>query len=107
MAELTRRCFYMAKLLNGPTQLNIPRDFFYGDLDCEIYKSGDVCYGPGPEEQIKQAAEMLSMAKFPVILAGGGVSQSKCARRGQGPRRIPHRAGGEHLSPQRQFSGRP
>lgn len=76
MAELTRRCFYMAKLLNGPTQLNIPRDFFYGDLDCEIYKSGDVCYGPGPEEQVKQAAEMLSRAKFPVILAGGGVSQS-------------------------------
>ncbi len=76
MAELARRCFYMAKLLNGPTQLNIPRDFFYGDLDCEIYKSGDVCYGPGPEEQVKQAAEMLSKAKFPVILAGGGVSQS-------------------------------
>ncbi len=76
MAELTRRCFYMAKLLNGPTQLNIPRDFFYGDLDCEIYKSGDVSYGPGPEEQVKRAAEMLSKAKFPVILAGGGVSQS-------------------------------
>ena len=30
MAELTRRAFYMAKNFNGPTQLNIPRDFSTG-----------------------------------------------------------------------------
>jgi len=76
MAELTRRCFYMAKLLSGPAQLNIPRDFFYGDIDCEIYRSGDVNYGSGPEGQIKQAAELLARAKTPVILAGGGVSMA-------------------------------
>ncbi len=76
MAELTRRCFYMAKLLSGPAQLNIPRDFYYGDLDCEIFKSGDVNYGSGPEGLIKKAAELLAKAKNPVILAGGGVSMA-------------------------------
>ena len=36
MAELTSRAFDRALLLMGPTQVNIPRDFFYGDIDCEI-----------------------------------------------------------------------
>jgi sulfoacetaldehyde acetyltransferase len=76
MAELTRRCFYMAKLLCGPAQLNIPRDFFYGDIDCEIYKSGDVRPGGGTEDQVNKAAAMLAGAKFPVVLAGGGVSMA-------------------------------
>ena len=76
MAELARRCFYLAKLLCGPAQLNIPRDFFYGDIQCEIYKSGDVKFGGGTEEQIKKAASMLAGAKHPVILAGGGVSMA-------------------------------
>ena len=80
MAELTRRCFYMAKLLGGPVQLNIPRDYFYGEVQDEIYPSGAVEYGPGSQDQITRAAELLSKAKYPVILAGGGVSMS-CAHR--------------------------
>ncbi|MDY0003646.1 MAG: thiamine pyrophosphate-binding protein, partial [Polyangia bacterium] len=39
MAELTRRAFYMAKLESGPTQLNIPRDYFYGECNDEIYRT--------------------------------------------------------------------
>ncbi len=74
MAELARRCFYMAKYACGPTQLNIPRDLFYGDIDCEIYKTKEVYYGGGTEEQVKLAADMIAKAKYPVILAGGGVS---------------------------------
>ena len=35
MAELARKCFYIAKAECGPTQLNIPRDYFYGEIDCE------------------------------------------------------------------------
>ncbi|HQO03320.1 MAG TPA: sulfoacetaldehyde acetyltransferase [Spirochaetota bacterium] len=76
MAELTRRCFYMAKYHCGPTQLNIPRDYFYGDINCEIYKTKEVSYGGGTAEQVKKAAELLMGAKYPVILAGGGVSMS-------------------------------
>ena len=34
MAELTSRAFDRALLELGPTQLNIPRDYFYGDIEC-------------------------------------------------------------------------
>jgi len=34
MAELTGRAFDRALLELGPTQLNIPRDYFYGDIEC-------------------------------------------------------------------------
>ncbi len=83
MAELTRRSFYMAKLLGGPVQLNIPRDYFYGDVQEEIYPSGTVEYGPGSQDLIARAAELLSKAKYPVILAGGGVSMSNAHRETQ------------------------
>lgn len=74
MAELARRCFYMAKAECGPTQLNIPRDYFYGECEDEIYKTPDVLRGAGARSQLKQAARLLATAKYPVILAGGGVS---------------------------------
>jgi len=74
MAELARRCFSIAKAECGPTQLNIPRDYFYGELDADIYKSADILRGAGPESQIEAAARLLAQAKYPVILAGGGVS---------------------------------
>ena len=36
MAEYTGRCFDRAMSEMGPTQLNIPRDYFYGEITCEI-----------------------------------------------------------------------
>ena len=75
MAELARRCFFMAKAEYGPTQLNIPRDMFYGEADYEIYPSLDITRGPGSLESMQEAVELLKTAKNPVILAGGGVSQ--------------------------------
>jgi len=75
MAELARRCFFMAKAEYGPTQLNIPRDMFYGEADYEIYPSLDITRGPGSLESMQEAVELLKSAKNPVILAGGGVSQ--------------------------------
>lgn len=76
MAELTRRAFYMAKNLNGPTQLNIPRDYFYGVCEDEVYKTPLIQRGPGDMESLRRAAELLSAARYPVILAGGGVCQA-------------------------------
>jgi sulfoacetaldehyde acetyltransferase len=73
----------MAKLLGGPVQLNIPRDYFYGEVQEEIYPSGAVEYGPGSQDLIARAAELLSKAKYPVILAGGGVSMSNAHRETQ------------------------
>lgn len=75
MAELARRAFYMAKVLRGPVQLNIPRDYFYGVCEDDIYPSLNVSLGPGPEESLLEAARLLVQARYPVILAGGGVSQ--------------------------------
>ncbi len=73
MAEFTARCFDRAISDMGPTQLNIPRDYFYGEVTCEIPKPMRVERGAGGEDSLNAAAELLANAKFPVILAGGGV----------------------------------
>ena len=73
MAEYTARCFDRAISEMGPTQLNIPRDYFYGEITCEIPKPMRVERGAGGEMSLNAAAELLANAKFPVILAGGGV----------------------------------
>jgi len=73
MAEYTARCFDRAMSEMGPTQLNIPRDHFYGEITCEIPKPMRVERGAGGELSLAAAAELLASARFPVILAGGGV----------------------------------
>jgi len=73
MAELTARAFDRALLQMGPTQLNIPRDFFYGDIECEIPRPVTIERGAGGEQALRDAAELLAAAQFPVILCGGGV----------------------------------
>ncbi len=73
MAEFTGRCFDRAMSEMGPTQLNIPRDYFYGEIQCEIPVPMRVERGAGGENSLDAAAELLAKAKFPVILAGGGV----------------------------------
>ena len=57
----------------GPTQLNIPRDFFYGDIECEIPRPIAIERGAGGEKSLDAAADLLASAQFPVILCGGGV----------------------------------
>ena len=73
MAEYTARCFDRAISEMGPTQLNIPRDYFYGEISCEIPKPMRIERGSGGENSLNAAAELLATAKFPVILSGGGV----------------------------------
>ncbi|SPA01933.1 Sulfoacetaldehyde acetyltransferase, taurine utilization [Cupriavidus taiwanensis] len=73
MAEFTARCFDRAKAEMGPTQLNIPRDHFYGKITAEIPKPQNLDRGPGGEQSLNEAAELLANAKFPVIISGGGV----------------------------------
>jgi sulfoacetaldehyde acetyltransferase len=75
MAELLRRAFYVAKAEMGPVQIDVPRDYFYGEIETEIYPSQTLQRGPGSAEQIDEAARALSEAKFPVIVTGGGVVQ--------------------------------
>jgi sulfoacetaldehyde acetyltransferase len=73
MAELTGRAFDRAMHEMGPAQLNIPRDFFYGDIECEIPRPLAIERGAGGETSLDQAAALLAQAQFPVILAGGGI----------------------------------
>ena len=73
MAELTSRAFDRALLEMGPTQVNIPRDFFYGDIECEIPQPLVIERGAGGEKSVDEAAALLAQAKFPVMLAGGGI----------------------------------
>jgi sulfoacetaldehyde acetyltransferase len=64
----------------GPTQLNIPRDYFYGDIECEIPRPMSVERGAGGEQSLDAAADLLAGAKFPVILCGGGVVMGDAQR---------------------------
>jgi sulfoacetaldehyde acetyltransferase len=73
IAEFTARCFDRALSEIGPTQLNIPRDFFYGDIDIDIPQPQRLDRGPGGEKSLGEAAYLLSTAKFPVMVSGGGV----------------------------------
>ncbi len=73
MAEYTGRCFDRAMSEMGPTQLNIPRDYFYGDITCEIPLPSRLDRGPGGTNSLNEAADLLASARFPVIISGGGV----------------------------------
>ncbi|MBI2312689.1 MAG: sulfoacetaldehyde acetyltransferase [Betaproteobacteria bacterium] len=73
MAEIAGRCFDRAMLEMAPAQLNIPRDYFYGDYEFEIPQPIVVERGAGGERSVNEAADLLASARFPVIIAGGGV----------------------------------
>src|SRR5450631_1341137 len=76
MAEIAARCFDRAMLEHGPAQLNIPRDYFYGDIEAAVPAPIRIGRGPGDSADLDSAAELLAQAKFPVMLAGGGVIMS-------------------------------
>jgi sulfoacetaldehyde acetyltransferase len=73
MAEFTARAFDRALLEMGPTQLNIPRDLFYGEITVEIPKPIRIERGAGGPEALSAAAELIANAKNPVMISGGGV----------------------------------
>jgi sulfoacetaldehyde acetyltransferase len=74
IAEQMSRAFDLAMAERGPVQVNIPRDEFYGDIDVEIPKPQRIERAAGGPESLAAAAAMLAEAKFPVILAGGGIN---------------------------------
>ncbi|HTV50603.1 MAG TPA: sulfoacetaldehyde acetyltransferase [Steroidobacteraceae bacterium] len=76
MAEIAARCFDRAQLEMGPAQLNIPRDYFYGDIEVAIPPPVTIGRGAGETAALDAAAELLAGARFPVILSGGGVITS-------------------------------
>ena len=77
VAELLSRCFDYARLESGPTQYNIPRDMFYGEVEDNLPEPMLIEGSGGGNEALTKAVTMLTEAKFPVILSGGGVVMSK------------------------------
>lgn len=73
MAEVLNRVILQAKRLSAPAQINVPRDFWTQIIEIDIPAVVDFEPSSGGEEAIARAAELLSRAKFPVILNGGGV----------------------------------
>lgn len=80
IGECLRTAFRAAWALGGPVQINIPRDFFYGEweetqIPPSHYRT-DGRRGGAPAAAITEAVDLLSCAQSPVILAGLGVVRS-------------------------------
>ena len=73
IAELTHRAFTIALDERGPVQINIPRDYFYGELETTIATPEPTERSAGGGDSLDRAATMLAGAGSPVIISGGGV----------------------------------
>ncbi|SDI36963.1 sulfoacetaldehyde acetyltransferase [Aliiruegeria lutimaris] len=73
MAEVLNRVIMNAKRASAPAQINVPRDFFTHQIDIELPAIVEFERPSGGEAAVAQAAELLSNARFPVILNGAGV----------------------------------
>lgn len=80
-ADVLRTAFRAAYALHGPVLVDIPRDYFYGELDEEILEPSQYRVAPGGignPEQFSKAVEVLKGAKRPVIVAGQAVVSTNC-----------------------------
>lgn len=73
VAEVLNRVILQAKRASAPAQINMPRDFWTQVVDINLPAIVDFERPAGGETAIQEAAELLSTAKFPVILNGAGV----------------------------------
>jgi sulfoacetaldehyde acetyltransferase len=73
VAEVLSRVIMQAKRSSAPAQLNIPRDMWTQIVDIELPQIVEFERPGGGEASLQEAADLLSNAKFPVILNGAGV----------------------------------
>lgn len=75
-ADVLRAAFRIAYAERGPVLYDIPRDYFYGELEDEILEPHQYrasTRSAGSSEALARAAELLASAKNPTIIAGKGV----------------------------------
>merc|ERR1711865_606531 len=72
MAEMTGRAFHLAQFENGPVQLNIPRDYFYGEGEHLIPEPRTIERSAGGPAALQEAFDLLSKAERPALILGGG-----------------------------------
>jgi sulfoacetaldehyde acetyltransferase len=80
-ADILRTAFRIAYAERGPVLVDIPRDYFYGELEEEILHPSQYRVAPGGignPEHFAAAVEVLRNAKNPVIVSGRGVVDSGC-----------------------------
>ena len=73
VAEVLNRVILNAKRLSAPAQINMPRDYWTQVIDIDLPAIVEFERPSGGAEAIQAAANLLSSAKFPVILNGAGV----------------------------------
>jgi sulfoacetaldehyde acetyltransferase len=73
MAEVLNRVIEKAIRGSAPAQINVPRDYWTQVIDIDLPPIVRLEKQAGGVEAIKKAADLLSNAKFPVILYGAGV----------------------------------
>ena len=73
MAEVLNRVIEKAIRGSAPAQINVPRDYWTQVIDIDLPPIVRLEKQAGGVDAIKKAADLLSKAKFPVILSGAGV----------------------------------
>jgi len=79
VADCLRTAFRIAYAERGPVLFDIPRDYFYGELEDVILEPHQYRVdnrGCGSLQSIDQAVDILLKAKNPVIISGRGVVDS-------------------------------
>jgi len=72
IAEVLTRVIEKAIRMSGPAQINVPRDMWTQVVNIELPAGVTLERSPGGRQSVTRAAELLSAAKFPVLLNGAG-----------------------------------
>ena len=73
IAEVLNRVIMQARRRSAPAQINVPRDFWTREIDIDLPAILPIERPAPGAEALREAAVLLSSAKFPVILNGAGV----------------------------------
>ncbi|MEZ5715824.1 MAG: sulfoacetaldehyde acetyltransferase [Paracoccaceae bacterium] len=73
IAEVLNRVITNAHRASAPAQINVPRDFWTQVIDIDLPEIVTFERPSGGAEALEKAADLLSSARFPVILNGAGV----------------------------------